>query len=137
MALTVVAGPAGGGKGDWIAEHQDASDVVIDFTRIFNALYPGLSGAVRDDSVATQLRMAQWVKQAAIRHAAEMSLNGFITTADPSAIDDILFVSYGTRPENLTIIDPGREVVQRRLGVSQPGRDSECGKAIARWYSRI
>ena len=137
MPLTIVAGPAGGGKGNWIRGHEQHGDVEIDFTRLFDALFPTLAGAVRGDEMSAQLRMTQWLKMAAIRHAVDLALNGAITTSDPSVIDGLLTMTGGTRETNVRIVDPGRGAVIERLRSIQPGRDFDCAQAIERWYGRL
>lgn len=135
MAIEVVAGPAGAGKSDWIHDHSEPGAVVVDFTRLWRALFPKLADAVRGDEHREQLRVAQWVKMAALRRVSESDLDGFVTTSDPAGIDEILHVTGGDR-RLVRVIDPGRDVVLRRLAKSQPGRERACTAAVARWYGR-
>ena len=137
MSVTVVAGPAGGGKGRFVADIADDGDVIIDSGLLRAALFPGLAGVILGDETSDILRFIQWVRWAAVRHAGEVQASGIVTTSDPRDIDRILALTGGTRAENLRIVDPGRAEVLRRLAKSQPGRDSACTEAVDRWYGRL
>ena len=134
MAITIVAGPAGGGKSDVTETAQGA--VVIDTTRLFNALFPSLAGSVRTGEDG-RLLLTQYVKAVALRRAVEADLDGFVTVSDPTKIDGLLAVTGQPRETGVRIVDPGRSVVLDRLRRSQPGRDEPCAEAVDRWYSRL
>ena len=137
MGIKVVAGPAGAGKSDAIERAVDELDVVIDFTLLHRALFPHLRDEVRDDRLAATLLLTQWVKQAALRHAVERDMSGYVTTTRPEQIDTLLAAVGGNRGTDLIIVDPGRREVLRRLAESQPGREQECVRAVDRWYAAI
>lgn len=135
MAIKILAGPAGGGKSD-VADDMEGG-VVVDTTRLFNALFPTLVGSVRTGEDG-RLLLTQYVKAVALRQAVESGLDGYVTTSDPAAIDGLLAVTGMSRDDGLIIVDPGRAVVLERLRESQ-GRDREaaCTQAVDRWYSRF
>ena len=137
MAITVVAGPAGGGKGRVAADLAEPEDVIIDSGLLRAALFPGLVDVILGDGTEDVLRFLQWVRWAAIRHAGDVRASGVVTTSDPRSIDRILSLTGGNRAENLRIVDPGRPAVLSRLAHSQPGRDSACTEAVDRWYGRL
>lgn len=136
MPIQVIAGPAGSGKSGYMLDHAGPADVVVDFGRLFNALFPALEGAVRGDAERRQLLMAAWLKTAALRRAVELQLDGYVSTSDPAAIDGLLAMTGQHRPDGVRIIDPGRPVVLGRLAESQPDRDEECTVAVDRWYGK-
>lgn len=137
MSIKVVAGPAGAGKSDVIERAVDELDVVIDFTLLHRALFPHLRDEVRDDRLAVTLLFTQWLKQAALRHAVERGMSGFVTTTRPDQIDTLLAAVGGNRATDLIIVDPGREKVLRRLARDQAQWMKDCIEAVDRWYAAI
>ena len=135
--IKVVAGPAGSGKSEWVRDHVDRDDVVIDVGRLLPALFPGLEGLVRGDLDREALRFTSWLRMFLIHEAVRRGLKGYVTTADPGAIDRLLEAVGGTRAADLIVIDPGREEVLRRLAESQPGRGDACQAAVDKWYSQL
>lgn len=83
MAITVVAGPAGGGKGRVAADLAEPEDVIIDSGLLRAALFPGLVDVILGDGTEDVLRFLQWVRWAAIRHAGDVQASGVVTTSDP------------------------------------------------------
>lgn len=137
MPLQVIAGPAGSGKSQWMLDHAGRDDVVIDFGRLFLALFPALENVVRGDAERRALVMAAWLKTAAVRRAVELDLSGFVSTSDPGKVDSLLAMTGQQRPAGVKVIDPGRATVLSRLAKSQPGRDTACTAAVDGWYGRI
>ena len=135
MALRIVAGPAGGGKSQFVAEQRQPGEVLIDFT----SLYVALSGAVRGadgrypdrEAGDALLPLVAWLKAAAVRQAAERELSGYVTTSDRREIDRLR--ELGADGE-LTVIDPGEEVTRARLADTTGELSPECARALNRWY---
>lgn len=136
MPLTIVRGPAGGGKSQVVAKRQQPGQVVVDLTR----LHVALSGAERGPDGRYPVRtdgdpvldLAIYVKAAATREAARRGMDGYVTTSnsEPEAVERL-------REQGVTgpveTVDPGEEVARRRLSVR--GRlSAECSRALRRWY---
>ena len=138
MAIDIIAGPAGGGKSDYISERLRRGLVVLDFTRLFVAI----SGAERDaqgrypvrESGDPLLPLAAYLQTTALRQAAARELSGFVTTSDPEAIERLH--EAGATGATVTV-DPGIETIKARLADPRTGKlSAECEKAIERWYGR-
>ena len=138
MAISIVRGPAGGGKSQYVERAHTAGKVVIDFTRLYAALALVERGAdgmypVRVDGDPL-LPLVEAVKTFATREAARRELSGHVTTSDSSPGEVERLRELGARGEVVTL-DPGEEVIRARLADAETGALSpECGKALSRWY---
>ena len=138
--LTIIRGPAGGGKSQEIAERQRPGEVLIDYTRIYVALAgvergPDGRYPVREDGDRL-LPVVAAIKTYAIREAARRELPGYVTTSDsrPEEIEK-LRAAGATGP--VETIDLGEQVVRARLADPKSGQlSAECLKALGRWYGR-
>lgn len=135
MPITPVAGPAGGGKSQYIAERLRPGWLVLDFTRFYVALAGverGPDGRYPERETGDPLLpLVSYVKRVALREAVERELDGFATT---SARDDVEVLERITgRPA--VVVDPGEEVIRARLADPVSGElSSECTAAMRRWY---
>ncbi len=135
MPITPVAGPAGGGKSQWVARNRQPGDLLIDHT----ALWAALTGAQRgpdgrypprpDDDPTTGL--VQYIMAVAVRRATAAGLSGFVTTSRRSKVGEL----EAETGEGAIIIDPGIEVARDRLRDPETGElSAACSTALARWY---
>ena len=136
--ISILRGPAGGGKSQVIAERLQPGEFVADFTRLYVALAavergPDGKYPERQDGDPL-LGLVSAVKAAVIREAARRELSGYVTTSDsrPEEIDRLR--ATGADGEVVTI-DPGEEVVRARLADPVSGELSpQCSQAMGRWY---
>ena len=135
MPITPVAGPAGGGKSQWIARNRQPGDVVIDHTGLWAALTGAQRGAdgrypPRPDDDPT-IPLVQYVMAVAVRRATEAGLSGFVTTSRRAKVADL----ERETGEAAVIVDPGREVATERLRDPETGDlSAACSRALAKWY---
>ena len=135
MPLQIIAGPAGSGKSQIIADEIRPGWVLVDFTNF----YVALSGVVRGPDGRYPPRLAgdplipivAAVREFALQQAVRREIPGFVTTASFSEV---------SRLEELVgslarVIDPGEDVVRARLA-GPSGVSPECEAALARWYGR-
>lgn len=138
MPLSIIRGPAAGGKSQVIAERLRPGEVVIDYSRIFHALTgvergPDGKYPVRHDG-DPRLALAEYVRMVAIRQASERELSGYVTTSDgrPEAVERLQAAGASGPVET---VDPGEAVVRARLADAVTGALSpQCEVAIGRWY---
>ena len=115
MPIQPIAGPAGGGKSQVVAEALRPGMVLIDFTAIWAALAgvergpDGLYPVRRDDDPLVPLVSA--VQAFALSQAVERQLDGFVTTASRDRV--ALLERITGQPAR--IVDPGIETVLERL----------------------
>ena len=111
MPVTPVAGPAGGGKSQWIARRRQPGDVVIDYT----LLYAALMGAVRDPATGKYpvrpdgdpaVGITTYLMATAVRYASDNGLSGYVTTSRRAKVDDLEEMTG----QPAVIIDPGEAV---------------------------
>ena len=135
MAVSVLRGPAGGGKSQTLLR----GEVRVDLT----ALWVALRGLERDGEGRyperrtgdPALRIASYLKAAAVRFAAEQGIDAVVTTSSsaPEAVERLR--ELGALGPVRTV-DPGEEVVRRRLAGPDGQLSAECETAIGRWYRR-
>lgn len=135
MPLHLIAGPAGGGKSQVIASRLQPGEIVIDFSRLHQAL----AGTERDAAGLLPERLpddplvpiTEAVKRFAVREAIRRGIPGYATTASRDAVR-ALEEMIGSRAE---IIDPGDDEVVRRLSSRRGGRLSKrCAEAASKWF---
>lgn len=133
MAFGILRGPAGAGKSQAIEPGILRADVT--------ALWAALTGAVRGpdgrypvrEDGDPALRLALYLKAAAVAYAAREGLNGWATTSSssPEAVERLR--EQGARGPVQTV-DPGEDVVQRRLAEPNGELSPACEQAVRRWY---
>ena len=132
MAVDLLIGPAGAGKDAAAIEALDGDrEVLVDLSRLSAALYPHLGKRPR---TAAQLAMLRRVRAAAVAVARDLDLGGVVTlsTSDPGTLDRWQERAGG----DVFVLDPGRQVVERRLRQSQGAElMPQCDAALDRWYS--
>ena len=138
MALTIVRGPAGGGKSQYVEREHKPGQVIVDFTRLYSALAlvergPDGRYPERHDGDPL-LPLVAAIKAYAIREAARRELSGHVTTSSGAPGELARLRELGARGAAVTI-DPGRATIEARLSDAETGELSiECQKAIGRWY---
>ena len=135
MALSILRGPAGSGKSQLILE--DRPDILADTT----ALWAAIGGYTRDANGLYPVRQAddpalhaaRYLRTALVAFAARQSLRGVVTTSDssPEAVERL---REAGATAGIRTIDPGRDVVRRRLAGPDGQLSGACEAAVARWY---
>ena len=141
MPNILLSGPAGAGKTSEARRilNQSALPVIaLDFQSLYAALLllerlPDGRYPERLDKHKYVLPMVQYLRQAAITGATEMELEVVYTNSQgsPPRRDDLLRRLGPGAAE--VVIDPGLDVVRRRLAVDGALSD-QCEEAIDRWY---
>ena len=155
MPISILRGPAGGGKSQYFEENSEKGDLLIDLTSLWASLLAlerdpvtGLFPLRLDGSPA--LRVAAYLKSTAIRFAARENFNSWVTTSNssPVAVErlrEIIGASTGTGTGAGAgagrIVTVGGDLTERqimsRLANPVTGETSEeCQKAARRWFRR-
>ena len=136
MPITPVAGPAGGGKSQWIERNRQPGDILIDHTAIWAALTGAQRGpdgrypAREADDPTTGL--VQYLMAVAVRQAAADGLDGYVTTSRRAKVADL----EDATGEAAVIVDPGVKVATDRLRDPETGELSPaCAAALGRWFT--
>ena len=135
---TIVAGPPGGGKSQWVlarlAEEPDA--VQIDFT----ALFAAFAGQDRDEQGRFPIRengdqrlgTVALVRLTTIRTLTLAEKPFYVTTASPEHRDELRTIAD---TDDVVTLDPGRAVVTERLRRKYDGElPVQCEEALTKWY---
>ena len=142
MPNVLLSGPAGSGKSSvarsLLAESEEPM-IAADFQSIYAALtlaerengrYP-----LRDDRL---LPITEYVRRATIGAAVARGLGVVATNSDGDPARRRFLLERLGEGAQERIIDPGEEVIRRRLAESFEGTFSivspDCKAAIARWY---
>ena len=139
--LTLIQGPAGGGKSALAAALLASGEgqILADVT----ALWVALSGATRgpdgrypvrlDDDPA--LALALYLQAAAVRQGLA---DGYDVIATTSRADQVarwqVVADFANTRLAVRTVDPGRAVVSRRLADAGGRLSGACARAIERWY---
>lgn len=125
--VTVVTGPPAAGKTTHVRQHAQPGDVIIDYDHLANAL----SGQDEDnhDHPAHIQAVTKAARQAALDAAINTSARIWLIHAMPSEKQQ---VNYSARGAEIITIDPGKEVVMRRIKAERPAR---MAKAAGKWYA--
>ena len=144
MAGILISGPAGAGKSQAARKMQENSalpSLVVDFQSIYASLlllerdsdgrYPERQG--RDSYL---LPMAEYVRRVTISAALTRELFVVATNSDGSRVRRGFLLDLLGPGAVEQIIDPGREVVVRRLSTSG-SLTEQCAQAVNRWYGGL
>lgn len=125
--VTVVTGPPAAGKTTHVRQHAQPGDVIIDYDLIANAL----SGQDADNHEhPTHIQaVTKAARQAALDAAIKTSARTWLIHATPSAKQQ---ANYSARGAEIITIDPGEEVVMRRIKAQRP---AHMAKAAGQWYA--
>ena len=142
---TLLSGPAGAGKSAQAREMVENSQEPVALVD-FQDLYASILGIARDPETGRYperqgrhvyaLALAEYLRRAAITAAITREIDTVVTNSDgdPDRRNELL-TAMGPGAREI-IVDPGREVVSRRLSVN--GRLSQqCQQAIDRWFLRV
>ena len=143
MAGLLISGPAGAGKSSrarQVLAQKAGPAVLIEFQEIYADLLgidrlPSGRYPERREEDAYALSVSEYVRRVAITAARERDIYAIVTNSDgdPERRQNLLgFIGSSAAEE---VIDPGEDVVRRRLSVSgQLSR--QCDRAVNRWYRR-
>lgn len=125
--VTVVTGPPAAGKTTHVRQHAQPGDVIIDYDLIANAL----SGQDADnhEHPAHIQTVTKAARQAALDAAIKTSARTWLIHATPSPKQQ---ADYTARGANIITIDPGKDVVMKRIKAERPER---MAKAAGQWYA--
>ena len=141
MPNTLLSGPAGAGKTQEarrILNESAAPVISLDFQTLYAALLllerlPDGRYPERLTKHGYVLPMVEYLRQAGITGAAAMELDVILTNSDGNPPRrDTLLRRLGPGAAEV-VIDPGIDVVRRRLAVDGVLSD-QCEEAIDRWY---
>lgn len=125
--VTVVTGPPAAGKTTHVRQHTQPGDVIIDYDLIANAL----SGQDADNHYhPTHIQaITRAARQAALDAAINTSARTWLIHAMPSEKQQ---ANYSARGAEIITIDPGKDVVMKRIKAERPAR---MAKAAGKWYA--
>ena len=125
--VTVVTGPPAAGKTTHVRQHAQPGDVIIDYDHLANAL----SGQDEDnhDHPAHIQAITRAARQAALDAAVNTSARVWLIHAMPSKKQQ---ANYSARGAEIITIDPGKDVVMKRIKTERPAR---MAKAAGKWYA--
>ncbi|MFZ3558154.1 AAA family ATPase [Streptomyces sp. BH055] len=126
--LYVITGPPAAGKSSWIEAHAKPQDIVIDLDRITLALTG--PGAPNWNHGEVQQRVAQRARYAAIDEAVKYldKVDVYLIHTMPKAK---ALAQYKRLSARIVAVDPGREVVMKRIEVM---RSPDMKRVATRWY---
>ncbi|MEU9861319.1 hypothetical protein AB0D99_10605 [Streptomyces sp. NPDC047971] len=128
MTLYVISGPPAAGKSSWIKANARARDIVIDLDLIATALAG--PGAPQWNHDPVLLKVAHRARFAAIDEALSHrdTVDVYLIHTMPSAK---ALARYRRHQAELVTIDPGKDVVMKRVGAM---RDPAMVAVATRWY---
>lgn len=129
MALYVVLGPPAAGKSTWVREHAKASDIVIDYDVLAQALSG--PGADAHDHHKAARTVAHQARSSAIAAALNQAgrVDVYIVHSEPRAEAR---AKYDRHHARYVVVDPGMKIVIERCRTER----SPWTLAVAeRWYA--
>ena len=131
MALSILRGPAGAGK----SQELRPGTLRADLTALWAALYGYERGADGryPERTATEAALAAYLKAAVVRYASRDGLAGVVTTSSssPEAVERL---REAGATAGVRTVDPGEDVVRRRLAGPDGTLSAACEIAVSRWY---
>lgn len=155
MALEVVIGAPFSGKGrfaaDEVADREADGElglVVIDFTRLFGALFPGAHTSFRDEAVSETAapQAAGYLVEAAISQALAKGLSGYVLTNNLQHAGHVVtrlgvdqVIEIDAQPEVLADrVDQHLTALRKRVPRARTEKARHrCAAKIARWYQDL
>ena len=142
--LTLIQGPAGGGKSQLAAAMLEAGEVQVlaDITRLWVALSgvergPDGRYPVRLDSDPA-LAVARYLQAVAVRRGLEDGADVAVTTSRQGQVDRWRRLAIDAQSTfALRTVDPGLDVVSARLADEDGALSEACQDAIRRWYGEL
>ena len=139
--LTLIEGPAGGGKSQEAAAMRAAGEVaaVADVT----ALWAALSGARRGpdglypvrDEADPALALALILQTFAVRAGLRRDMDMAATTSRRGQAPRWQAIATEEGAEfTVRTVDPGEDVIRSRLAGPDGSLSQECERAVRRWY---
>lgn len=150
--MEIISGPPFAGKSQYvereIAKAEERGQILIDLTRIYEALFPSVLDRVRDED-AVGVPLANYIRMVALRQAIQRELPGYVTVARKELAERMAEEIGALR---INIVDPGESVVRarakqhvaklwqlaamRRRYASDRDIARNCDEAISAWYER-
>lgn len=125
--VVLVVGPPAGGKSTWVRERAAAGDTVVDFDAIAREV--GSSGAHRHSSGAVAKALAvQKRRERAVAAMTDGTAYVIRVASDPA---ERAALAARLRADRVHVVDPGRGVVEGRMG---PDRPESARREVERWY---
>ncbi len=140
MPITILRGPAGAGKSQYLEENLQPGEITIDITPLHVALnHPVLRRGPDGKYPIRQpddlsLNLARIAKRFLVGRAEALGVSGYVTTSDSSPEEIEKIRGWGATGRVVTV-DPGEAVVRRRLADSTGEVPDACEDSIVRWYS--
>ena len=141
MSLTLIQGPAGGGKSQIAADLLAAGG--IDLLADITLLWVALSGVERDaegryperEDDDPALESARYMQSVLVRFALSLGANVAVTTSRRDQEERWQRAAEEADTEfEVRTVDPGEDVVRGRLTGPDGQLSAACDRAIRRWY---
>lgn len=129
--VTVVTGPPAAGKSTYIRQHRQPGDITIDYDDLANTL-AGLKPANHDHQPHIK-HVTKAARQAAIDAAIANHDNTHTVWIIHSTPSEKLLNKYRAAGAEIITIDPGKDIVMRRIKNERP---AHMAKAAGAWYSQ-
>lgn len=122
----LVVGPPGAGKSTWASARAGEGDTVVDFDEIAREL--GSRHAHRHDSgVVARTIVEQKRRERTVAQMQDGTAYVIRVASDPT---ERTYLATRLRADEVKVVDPGRDVVERRLS----GRPESARREVDRWY---
>ena len=142
MPGTLISGPAGAGKSERarqvlgetlgpavLVEFQEIYAMLLGIERLPSGRYPE-----RLDRHAYALPLTEYVRRTAITAARERDIHAIVTNSDGTPERRTALLGFLGPGSAEIVVDPGEEVVTRRLSGRDGKLSEQCREAKNRWY---